>query len=151
MVLYIGADHRGYELKEALKKFLEEGGYTVHDMGAISYNKDDDFVDFAKYVAEKVDADPVGSKGILVCGSGVGVDVAANKFINIRSALVFSSDQAVASRNDDDANVISIASDYIDHETAKRLVSVWLQTPFSGEDRHKRRIEKLRNLGNSIH
>ena len=150
MILYLGADHRGFQLKETIKEFLKEGGYTINDMGATAYDEADDFVDFAKYVAKKVEADSM-SKGILICGSGVGMDVAANKFTNIRAALAFSSDQAMASRTDDDANILVLASDFIDEENAKKIVSIWLQTPFSGEERYKRRIEKLRDLGNSIH
>jgi len=150
MILYIGADHRGFQLKESIKKLLEESGYTVDDMGASSYKEEDDYVDFAKRVGQKVDADAT-SKGILVCGSGVGMDAAANKFTNVRAALAFSPDQAMASRNDDDANILVLASDFTDEETAKKIVSIWLQTSFSREERHKRRIEKLRDLGNSIH
>ncbi|OGY57723.1 MAG: hypothetical protein A3C03_02120 [Candidatus Colwellbacteria bacterium RIFCSPHIGHO2_02_FULL_45_17] len=151
MILYIGADHRGFELKEALKGFLEESGYTVDDMGATAYNKDDDFVDFAKYVAEKVNADTVNSRGILICANGVGMDMAANKFPQVRSVLAMSPDHALTARVDDDTNILSIAADFTDFDTAKKIVSVWLQTPFSGEERYKRRIEKLRDLGNSVH
>lgn len=150
MILYIGADHRGFQLKEALKKFLVESGYTVNDMGNSHYDEDDDFVDFARLVVGKIGADLYNSRGILICGSGVGVDIAANRFSDIRSALVCSPDQAMASRNDDDTNVLSIAADFTDFEQAKKIVSVWLQTPYSDEEDHKRRIAKLRDLGSSI-
>ena len=143
MILYIGADHRGFQLKEYLKKFLEESGYTVNDLGNDKYDENDDYPDFAKLVADKVSADPYNSKGILICGSGVGVDIAANRFSRIRSALAFSPDQAMASRNDDDSNVLALSADFTDTEQVKKIVSVWLQTPFSGEERHKRRVEKL--------
>lgn len=146
MILYIGADHRGFELKEALKQFLKDNGYSVTDMGAVSYDEGDDFVDFARLVAEKVSADIRNSKGILICGSGVGVDIVANRFPDIRSVLAFSADQAMASRNDDDANVLSLPADFMELEQAKKIVSVWLQTPFSNEEDHKRRIEKIRNI-----
>ena len=150
MILYIGADHRGFQLKESIKELLKESGYTVNDMGAATYDEGDDYVDFAKYIGQKVDADSA-SKGILICGSGVGMDVAVNKFTNIRAAFAFSPDQAMASRTDNDANVLVLAADFTDEETAKKIVSIWLQTPFSGEERYKKRIEKLRDLGNSIH
>lgn len=150
MILYIGADHRGFQLKESVKEFLKESGYTVEDVSADSYDENDDYVDFAKYVGQKVDVDAT-SKGILICGSGVGMDASVNKFINIRGALAFSSEQAMASRTDDDANVLILASDFTDEEAAKRIISVWLQSSFSGEERYKRRIEKLRDLGSSIH
>lgn len=146
MILYIGADHRGFQLKETLKQFLKESGYTVTDMGAMSYDKGDDFVDFAKLVVEKVGVDIYNSRGILICGSGIGVDIVANRYPNIRSALSTSPDQAVASRNDEDANVLSLPADFIDSEQAKKIVSIWLQTPFSNEERYKRRIEKIRNI-----
>lgn len=146
MILYIGADHRGFELKEALKQFLKDNGYSVTDMGAGGYDEGDDFVDFARLVAEKVSSDIRNSKGILICGSGVGVDIVANRFPDIRSVLAFSADQAMASRNDDDANVLSLPADFMELEQAKKIVSVWLQTPFSNEEDHKRRIEKIRNI-----
>jgi len=150
MIIYLGADHRGFNLKESIKKLLDESGYTVEDVGAESYDERDDYPDFAKYVGQKVDVD-VNSKGVLVCGSGVGMDAAVNKFTNVRGALCFSPDQAMASRNDDDANVLILAADFTDEETAKKIASIWLQTSFSGEDRHKRRIAKVRDIGNSIH
>lgn len=149
MIIYIGADHRGFQLKAALKKFLEESGYTVNDMGNNHYDEGDDFVDFAMLVVKKVGADLFNSKGILICGSGVGVDIVANRFSGIRSALVSSPDQAMASRTDDDTNVLSLAADFTDFEQVKKIVSVWLQTPFSDEENHKRRIAKIRDLGNS--
>jgi len=122
MILYIGADHRGFQLKESIKKLVTESGYTVNDMGAVAYKEDDDYVDFAKLVGQKVDTDAM-SKGILICGSGVGMDVAANKFTNVRAALAFSPDQAMASRADDDANVLVLAADFTDEDTAKKIVS----------------------------
>ncbi len=150
MLLYIGADHRGFELKESIKEFLKESGYTVDDLGAEVYDKDDDFVDFAKYVAEKVNADPASSRGILFCANGVGMDAAANRYPQVRSVLAMSPDHVLTARTDDDTNVLSLGADFVDVDTAKKIVSVWLQTSFSGEERFKRRIEKLRNLGNSI-
>lgn len=147
MILYVGADHRGYQLKEALKEYLGEAGYTLHDMGNTVYDESDDYVDFARLVAEEVSKDVSGRRGILACGSGVGVDIVANRFPQIRCALATFAEQAAESRSDDDANVLALAADFTDIETAKRIVSVWLQTPFSGEERHRRRIEKIRALG----
>ncbi|MBU2101585.1 RpiB/LacA/LacB family sugar-phosphate isomerase [Patescibacteria group bacterium] len=146
MIIYIGADHRGFNLKEQLKAFLQESGYTVSDLGAEAILKEDDYIDYAKAVAEKVSMDPTNSKGVLVCGSGVGMDIAANKFANVRSVLAMSPDHVMASRNDDDTNIVSLGANFIDTETAKRIVSVWLQTPFSGEEEDRRRIEQLKNL-----
>ena len=146
MIIYIGADHRGFQLKEALKNFLVESGYTVNDMGNNHYDEGDDFVDFARLVIGKVSADLTNSKGILICGSGVGMDIVANRFSGIRSALVSSPDQAMASRNDDDANILSLAADFTDFELVKKIASVWLQTPFSDTEDHKRRLSKIRDI-----
>lgn len=146
MIIYIGADHRGFQLKETLKTFLTESGYTVEDMGNDHYDENDSYVDFTKAVAKKVAADLYNSKGIVICGSGVGVDIVSNKFPSIRSALVFSPDQAMASRNDDNANVLALAADFIDLEHIKKIVGVWLQTPFSEDERHKKRLQAIDEL-----
>lgn len=150
MIIYIGADHRGFQLKEQLKIFLLENGWSVRDAGAKVLVPDDDYVDYAQLVAEKISADPVESRGILICGSGVGMDIVANKFKQVRSVLAISPDQVMASREDDDTNVLSLAADYVDFESVKKIVSVWLQTPFSGDDRHKKRLEKIRQIDNSL-
>lgn len=149
MIMYVGSDHRGFALKESLKVFLEESGYTVEDMGNDHYDETDDYPDFAKRVAEKVSADPYDSKGILVCGSGVGMDMVANRYSLVRSVLAMSADQAMASRHDDDTNVLTIAGDYLDIETVKKIVSVWTQTPFSEAPEDKRRIQKTQEIGSS--
>jgi len=148
MIIYIGADHRGFKLKETLKAYLVSSGYTVHDVGNDHYDENDDYPDFAVKVAEKVSGDLSNSKGILLCASGVGVDMVANKFSGLRSALIFSPDQAYMSRNDDDVNILSLPAAYLSDEGAKKIVSVWLQTPFSGDERHKRRLNKIKQLEN---
>lgn len=150
MIVYLGADHRGFQVKEGLKAFLEANGWTVQDLGASEVVADDDYVDYAKAVAEKVSADANNSRGVLVCGSGVGMDVTANKFYRVRSALAFSPDQAMAARHDDDTNVLSIPSDFVDLEMAKKILSVWMQTPFSNEELDKRRLQKLSEIDNSL-
>lgn len=146
MVIYIGADHRGFELKENLKNFLKAKGYQVVDLGAASYDKDDDYPDFAQAVARKVSLDYENARGILVCASGVGVDVVANKFRNVRSALAATPDQAFDARNDDDANVLSLAAEYLKPEEAQKIITVWLETPFAAEERFRRRLEKISKL-----
>ncbi len=146
MLIYIGADHRGFELKESLKKFLKEMGYEVIDIGNQVLDKNDDYPDFAKLVADSVSQDPLSRRGILICGSGVGVDIVANKFKGVRSALVSNSDQAYRSRNDTDTNVISLSADFLDEETIKQILKTWLATPFSKEERHARRLQKISEL-----
>jgi len=146
MVIYIGADHRGFELKEHLKNFLKAKGYQVVDLGAANYDKDDDYPDFAEAVARKVSLDYENARGILICASGVGVDVVANKFRNVRSALALTPDQAFDSRNDDDANVLSLAAEYLQPGEAEKIVTVWLETPFAAEERFRRRLDKISRL-----
>lgn len=148
MVIYLGADHQGFQLKEDIKSFLQEKGYEVVDMGNTDEVPEDDYPDFAAKVAEKVGLDPENGRGILVCGSGVGMDIVANKFRNVRSALAATPEQAFAARNDDDTNILSLASHSVTNELAKKIISVWLQTPFSGAERHRRRIDKIKRIEN---
>lgn len=148
MIIYIGADHRGFNLKEKLKSFLINKGYTVIDKGNDVYDESDDYPDFAALVAQEVAQDPDNRRGILICGSGIGMDIVANKFPLIRSAAVSNPDQSFSSRNDVNANVLCLAADFLEEEEAKKILSVWLQTPFSGEERHKRRIRKISEIEN---
>jgi len=150
MLIYIGADHRGFQLKESLKKYLKDSGYEAVDVGNDKYVATDDYPDFAALVGRKISLDPENSRGILICGSGVGVDIAANKFKNVRSALAFNAEQAAMSRSDDNANVLSLAADYLSEDDAKKILSVWLATPFSGEERHRRRLRKIEDLESRI-
>lgn len=146
MVIYIGADHRGFELKQYLIEVLRGAGYTVSDMGSASYNEDDDYPAIAIAVAEKVSVDFERSRGILVCGSGVGVSVVANKFANVRAALVTTPDQAFDSRNEDDANILCLGAGHIDSAAARQILMTWLTTPFSEEPRYARRIAQIKDL-----
>ena len=148
MIIYIAADHRGFKLKETLKAYLVRSGYTVHDLGNDHYDENDDYPDFAVKVAQKVTEDLSNNRGILLCGSGIGIDIVANKFRGIRSSLVFSSDHAYMARNHDDVNVLSLPATYLEDEEAKKIVSVWLQTPFSEDERYKRRLDKIKKLDN---
>ncbi len=146
MTIYLGADHQGFRLKEDIKAFLKETGYEIFDAGNIDEVPEDDYPDFAVKVAEKVNLDPVQGRGILVCGSGIGMDIVANKFDKVRSALVATPEQAFAARNDDDTNVLSLSAHSLNTELAKKIVSVWLQTPFSDDERHRRRLNKIRHI-----
>ncbi len=150
MIIYIGADHRGFQLKGALKDYLKGLGYQISDLGDSRYDENDDYTDFASAVAERVSADWNNSRGVLICGSGVGVDVTANKYDRVRSVLAFSPDQANASRSDDDTNVLSLPADFVDLETSKKILSTWLQTPFRGGERYQRRLDKIKSLEQKI-
>ena len=142
-MIYLGADHRGYNLKENIKKFLTESGQGFEDMGNTKLDPNDDYTDFAKLVAEKVSKKSESDKGILICGSGVGVDITANKFHNVRSALADDVATAKQSREHDNTNVLSLPSDEVDSALAQKIVSAWLSTPISGGEKHKRRIDKM--------
>lgn len=146
MLIFIGADHRGFKLKESIKKYLKDKGYEIVDLGNAVYDENDDYPDIAALVAQSVAPDPSERRGILICGSGVGVDIVANKIRGIRSALAINSDQIYASRNDDDTNVLSLAADFIDEENAQKIALTWLKTPFSSEEKYVRRLEKISKI-----
>lgn len=144
-MIYLGADHRGYELKEKIKKFLGGLGYDYEDAGAFEYNKDDDYPEFAKLVGEKVAANPDG-RGILICGSGIGVAIAANKLKGVRAGTAVSPDQVKASVNDESLNILAIPADYINEDEAQEIIKAFLDAKFSGEDRHIRRLKEIEEI-----
>ena len=148
MVIYFGADHRGFTLKETLRDYVKSVGYEAYDLGAKEYDKDDDYPDFARAVAEKVSKDAERSRGILICGSGVGMDVVANKFRNVRAVLMISPDQVYSARHDDDANVLVLAADMTSETDAKKGVQVFLETSFAGDEKYMRRLEKIMQIEN---
>ncbi len=141
-MIYLGADHRGFELKERLKKRLEDEGFEIRDLGNDHLDPQDDYVDFAHKVADSVVQDPA-NKGVVLCGSGVGVDIVANKVNGVRSALVQEEALAIQARRDDDANIVALPADILDEEQAFRIVKAFLTTDFSGKERYKRRLDKL--------
>lgn len=142
-MIYLGADHRGYYLKEAIKRFLESRKIEFEDLGNLKYEKDDDYPDFAKLVAKEVLKNPQENKGILICGTGLGMSIAANRFKGIRAGLVLSSFMAKKAKEEDDVNIICLAADITDENTAFRIIDSWLKAKFSHLERHKRRIEKI--------
>ncbi len=146
MIIYIGADHRGFELKEHLKNDLHLAGYSVTDLGDAVKDENDDYVDFAAKVARRVSLELETARGILICGSGVGVDVVANKFKNVRCVLASSPDQAFDSRHDDNSNVLALGANYLDEEAVKKIVVTWLETLFAGDERYRRRLDKISSL-----
>ena len=148
-MIYIGADHRGFELKEKIKSWLSDWGYEYEDRGALEYNKDDDYPDFAKEVAEAVtlrQAQGQDVKGILVCGSGIGVAIAANKIKNARAGTAMKPEQVKASVNDEDLNMVALPADYLNDDEAEKIIKVFLETKFSNAERHVRRVDKIKKL-----
>ena len=144
-MIFLGTDHRGFELKERLKKRLIDEGFEVTDLGNDHLDPSDDYVIFAHKVADAVVNNPE-NRGIILCGSGAGVDMVANKVPGIRSALVFDVARAKQAREHEDANVISLAADTLDEETAFEIVKLFFTTPFSNEKRHIRRLKELEEV-----
>lgn len=141
-MLYIGADHGGFKLKEQLIKYLESIGEELKDLGAFELNKDDDYTEFAGEVARYTRLKRE-NLGIILCRSGIGVDIMANKHRDIRSALCFNNETAKSAREHNGANIMCLPSDYIDFELAKQMVITFIKTPFSMQERHVRRLNAI--------
>jgi len=148
MDIYLAADHRGFELKNQLAAWLKDEGHTVTDVGAREYTDDDDYPDYGLAAAQAVAEAPAERRGIAICGSGVGMAVAANKVPGVRAALMHDPAIAAASRTDDDTNVLALGSDYISLDDAKAVVTAWLATSFSGAERHQRRLQAIARYEN---
>lgn len=145
MKLYIGTDHRGFNLKEKIKKWLIETGYEITDMGAFVLKQDDDYTDYALSVALKV-SDDKSSLGIVFCGSGVGVDIVANKIDSVRSGYASSVEEVESAKRDDNINVLAVAADYTEENKAKELIKAFLSTKYVKKARYERRIEKIEKI-----
>lgn len=149
-MLYLGADHRGFRLKEQIKAYLNEKKISYEDMGAFEYNEDDDYPDFAFAVAKKVAENLTDNKGIVICGSGIGASITANKVKGIRAALVWSGQAANAAMQDDGPNIIALPADFITFDEAKRIIEIWLeQNGKMLEERHRRRLKKIEAIENN--
>lgn len=142
-MIYIASDHGGFKLKEHLKGFLKDNKMKFKDLGPKKFDPKDDYPDFAALVATEVSADPKNNQGILLCRSGQGMCIAANKFKGVRAALVWNVIEAKQSRQDDFSNVICLPGDFLSPELTQTIVETWLHTPWSEEARHKRRVEKI--------
>lgn len=140
MRIAIGSDHRGWRLKERLRGMLEEGGHEVIDVGCTDETSTD-YPDYAFSAAEMVGGGEV-ERGIVVCGSGIGMSIAANKVRGVRAALCRTTEDARASRIHNDANVLALSEGTFDNPELAELVRIWLETPFEG-GRHLRRINKI--------
>ncbi len=145
MRIFIASDHAGFKLKEKLKIFLQELGYETEDMGNFVYNESDDYPDFILAAAKKVAEDPERSRGIVLGGSGQGEAMMANRIKGIRAAVIYNYNEDIIrlSREHNNANMLALAARFLTDEEAKKTVKIWLETGFSGEGRHKRRIAKI--------
>lgn len=143
MKIVIGADHAATEFKEALKRALSERGYTVEDVSPPKPQAGDDYPGYAFAVAERVAADPEKTRGILACDTGIGMAIAANKVPGVRAALVTHEHGARRAREHNNANVLVFGAECVTPADASRMAEVFLATPFSGEERHVRRVQKI--------
>lgn len=146
MPIFIGADHGGFDLKTKLIEYLQENNIRIEDMGNYELDPLDDYPDFAKKVAQGVLQNPYDSLGIIICRSGVGVAIACNRFKGIRCGLGFDEAQVKHIRENDNINVLALASDFVDFEKAKKLVDIFRQTELKKEEKYSRRIKKLDEL-----
>jgi ribose 5-phosphate isomerase B len=146
MRIAMGADHAGYELKNKIREHLKQQGFEVQDEGTNSGDSVD-YPDFAAKVGNDV-ASQKADRGILVCGSGIGMAIAANKVHGVRSANITSEYEAKMSREHNDLNVLTLGARILDEAKAFSIVDVWLKTQFAG-DRHQRRVEKIAALDDS--
>ncbi|KKU04229.1 MAG: hypothetical protein UX88_C0002G0028 [Candidatus Woesebacteria bacterium GW2011_GWC2_47_16] len=145
MKVYLGADHRGFALKEKMKTWLTEWQYEFSDLGAYELNPKDDYPLYAEKAGVLVGKEEE-AKGVLLCGSGVGVDVVANKIDGVRAAIGKNKDQVRAGRNDDNMNILVIAADYTKEDEAKEMLKVFLETKFAREKRFVRRLAEIKKL-----
>lgn len=145
MKISIGSDHAGFEMKRELIEFVQKLGHTVHDVGTFEPGKPDDYPDYAALVAEEVRG-AKADRGILVCGSGVGVSVAANKFKGIRAGLCHDHYSAHQGVEHDDMNVLVLGSRIIGSMMAQDVAQAFLGATFSNEERHVRRLNKVKGI-----
>lgn len=147
--IILAADHAGFKLKESVKKFLESAGHKVLDVGAHELNEGDDYPVFMTAAAMKVAEDLTGETyGIIFGGSGQGEAIISNRFPGVRAAVWYGGNMDIVklSREHNDANILSIGARFVSEADAKKAVELWLATPFSGEERHVRRITLIDNI-----
>jgi ribose 5-phosphate isomerase B len=147
MKIYLGTDHAGFYFKEQIKKYLIENKYEAIDCGAFILDPNDDYPDFISKVGESVEKNP-GSFGIVLGKSGAGECIVANKYKNVRAFLAINENNVKLARQHNDANVISLGSELVTLDEAKKLIKTFLETTFSNEERHVRRIDKIKDIEN---
>lgn len=147
MRVSIGSDHRGFHLKEQIIDYLRRHGHDVQDEG-VRTTESADYPDFGRLVAKKV-SDGAVERGVLICGTGIGMAITANKFPNVRAATCGDEVTAEISRRHNDLNVLCLSADMLSPRTVERIIDAWMTTPFEG-GRHKRRVDKIHELEKEI-
>ena len=146
MKVYLATDHAGFELKEKVKEFLKKEGYEIEDCGAYVFDPEDDYPDFISKAAKAVSKYP-NSKAIILGGSGQGEAMVANKFSNVRAVVYYGNMEMISlTRQHNDANILSLGARFLNEDEAKEAVKLWLETPFTDEERHVRRLNKIEQL-----
>ena len=146
--IIVASDHAGFERKNEALEFLKKGDFEVEDVGALIFNKDDDYPEYMVKAAMRVVEDPDNTRAIIFGMSGQGEAIVANRFPGVRAAVWYggSHDIIKLSREHNDANVLSIGAHFVSKDEMIEAVKLWLSTPFSNEDRHKRRIEEIDSI-----
>jgi ribose 5-phosphate isomerase B len=142
-VIYLASDHGGFEVKKKVKNLLSEMDFEVKDLGPHRHQDGDDYPDFILPLADMVAK--TGQRGIISCRNGQGAAIAANKVKGIRAAVCWNEECARTSRTDDDTNILSLPADYLTDDEIERIVKNWLETEFSDDARHLRRIAKIKD------
>lgn len=145
-MLYLGTDHRGFELKEQIKKILQEQGIAFEDLGNQQLEPEDDYTDFGLAVAKKVAENPEENRGILLCGSGIGMSIIANRIKGVRAGLSLSPWMAEHGRQNEDINVLVLASNISDLKVSQDIIQTFLNTTFLSEEKYIRRKKELDNF-----
>ena len=145
-VIPIAADHAGFEMKQKLERVLENMGYEIQDLGTNSAASTD-YPDFAHPLAKEI-SEGEAKRGVLLCGTGLGMSYVANRYPHVRAAVVWSPEIAEMARRDNDANVLVLPSRYLSEDDAEEILKKFLETPFEG-GRHERRVEKIERQGES--
>jgi len=164
MKIYLATDHAGFELKNKVREFLKKEGYDVEDCGALEFDKNDDYPDIIKLAAGAVSKDPQNSMGIIFGGSGQGEAIVANKFKGVRCALFYTPvvprgetdasgskstdpfEMLKLTREHNNSNMLSLGARFLTDEQVMKAVTLFLESPYSGEERHQRRIEKIKQI-----
>jgi ribose 5-phosphate isomerase B len=146
MKVFLATDHAGFKLKEEIKQYLLEQNYEIEDLGAFSLDPTDDYPLLISKAAEEVSKDSQNSMAIIFGKSGAGEEIVANKFKNVRAVLGFSKENVQLSRQHNNANVLSLGTEFEDFTKAKELVDIFLKTPFSNDPRHIRRVSEIKEI-----
>ena len=148
-MIYLAGDHRGYELKEKIKRWLTEWKHEFEDLGPFEYDPNDDYPDFVYRAAEKVSANPEQDVAIVMGNSGQGEAMVANKYHGVRAAVYYGGklpEMVKLTKEHNHANVLSLAATFVSEDEAKDMIRIWLTTPFTFEERHVRRLKEIQQI-----